>query len=373
MADSLVPDWLQDASAQALLQGADAQAVKAALGAQRPDAAGFAALISPAAAPYLEAMAQRAQPLTRRHFGRTVSLYAPLYLSNYCSSGCAYCGFASDREQPRCKLNSEQLDAEVAGLAERGLEDVLLLTGEETPQADLDYLVDSVARVSQQFHNVTVETFAMDQPDYGRLVAAGCTGVTLYQETYDPELYAELHRWGQKRDYAYRLGSPERGLAAGMRTMGIGALLGLAEPRMEALRLYLHARHLQRTHWRSGISISFPRICHEVGDFSPQYAVDDALLVQLILAFRLSLPEVPLVLSTRENAAMRDGLAGVAINRMSVDSRTTVGGYSDAMPEDQGQFDINDTRDVASLSAALVSRGLEPVFKNWDAVFRQRT
>ncbi len=370
MPDTMLPDWLQDAKAEHMLGAATPEHAKAALTAHRPDAEAFAALISPAGSALLETMARQAQRLTRGHFGRTVSLYAPLYLSNYCNSGCAYCGFASVRKQPRCKLSLEQLDAEVTGLAERGLEDVLLLTGEEAPEADLDYLVDCVQRVAAHFHSVTVETFAMDQADYGRLVEAGCTGVTLYQETYDPECYKTLHRWGKKRDYTYRVNAPGRGLEAGMRTMGIGALLGLAEPRLEALRLFLHARHLQRTQWRSGISISFPRICHEVGDFKPAYEVNDALMVQLILAFRICMPEVPLVLSTREAAPMRDGLAGVAITRMSVDSHTTVGGYSDEEPEDQGQFDINDTRDVEQLCAALKARDLEPVFKNWDAVFR---
>jgi 2-iminoacetate synthase len=371
MAESAVPVWLRDPDAESLLaSGGSAAHVRGALASTGRDALRFAALISPEAAPFMEQMARQAQRLTRRHFGRTISLYSPLYLSNYCSSGCAYCGFASDRKQPRSRLEPEALEAEIDGLARRGLEDVLLLTGEETAEADLDYLVDCVRVAAARFHAVSVETFAMDESGYGRLVDAGCTGVTLYQETYDPAGYAALHRWGMKRDYQYRLEAPGRALSAGMRQMGIGALLGLAEPRLEALRLFLHARHLQRSHWRSGISISFPRICHEVGDFRPAFDVDDPLFVQLILAFRLCLPEVPLVLSTRESVAMRDGLAGVAVNRMSVDSHTTVGGYSERPTQDQGQFDISDARDVPELCHALSQLGLESVFKNWDAIFR---
>ncbi len=366
----MIPEWLSvdifaEQSRRALRTD-----VLAALQASHPAEREFAALVSPAAVELLEPMAQRAQALTCGHFGRTVSLYAPLYLSNYCPGGCSYCGFASDRKQPRHKLTIEEMVAEIEALKAMGIEDVLLLTGERCPQADFEYLHDCVAEAARRLHRVTVEAFAMTQEEYARLDAAGCTGITLYQETYDPEVYELLHRWGEKRDYPYRLEAPDRALAAGLRSVGIGALLGLADPVHDALSVFRHARYLQKKYWRSGVMISFPRICHEVGAFAPSHAVSDQQLVQFILAFRLCLPDVPLVLSTREAPAFRDGMAGIGISRMSVASRTTVGGYGQVDAEDCGQFDVQDLRDVGPFCDAMRSRGLEPVFKNWDAVFQ---
>jgi len=344
--------------------------VLAAMNAVHPGEREFAALVSPAATALLEPMAQRARALTRGHFGRTVSLYAPLYLSNYCPGGCAYCGFASDRKQPRHKLSPDELEREIAGLKAMHIEDVLLLTGERCPQADFNYLRDCVATVAKHFHNVSVEAFAMSCDEYAELADAGCTGVTLYQETYDRELYAKLHRWGDKRDYDFRLKAASNVLEAGMRYVGVGALLGLAEPEGEMQALFDHVKQLQKKYWQSGVMVSFPRICHEVGEFTPQHIISDEQLVQYILAFRICLPDVPLVLSTREAVKLRDGMAGVGISRMSVASRTTVGGYGDAAAEDQGQFDVQDVRDVEQFCDALRRLGLEPVFKNWDSVFQ---
>jgi len=314
-------------------------------------------------------MAQRAEQLTRRHFGRTISLYAPLYLANYCVGGCVYCGFASDRQQPRRRLEKKDLAAEIKALKERGLEDVLLLTGDRTPEADFQYLRESVAIAARHFHNVTVESFAMTTEEYAELVKAGCTGITLYQETYDPVLYRQLHRWGPKQNFQFRLEAPDRALAAGMRTVGIGALLGLADPISEARELYRHAQHLRRKHWQAGVMISFPRICSQLGGYQPRHAVNDAFFAQMIFAFRICLPDVPLVLSTREAPAFRDGMAGVGISKMSVASRTTVGGYR-RRSGTTGQFEVNDTRDVETFCRALRRKGLEPVFKNWDSVFQ---
>jgi 2-iminoacetate synthase len=366
----MIPEWLSVEPYIERAQAASRTDVLAAMRAAHPAEREFAALISPVATELLEPMAQRAQALTHGHFGKTVSLYAPLYLSNYCSGGCSYCGFASDRKQPRQKLTLDDLKRETKALKAKGIEDVLLLTGERCPQADFEYLLACVAETARHFHRVSVEAFAMTQEEYARLAAAGCTGITLYQETYDPEVYARLHRWGEKRDYRYRLEAPDRALAAGLRSVGIGALLGLANPVQDALSVFRHAKHLQKKHWRSGVMISFPRICHEVGDFAPAYTVTDQQLVQLILAFRLCLPDVPLVLSTREAEAFRDGMAGVGISRMSVASRTTVGGYGDVAAEDSGQFDVQDLRDVEPFCDAIRQHGLEPVFKNWDAVFQ---
>lgn len=318
----------------------------------------------------LERMARDAQGITQRHFGRTISLYAPLYLSNYCSGGCAYCGYAADRDVPRHRLESDEVKRELAALRGMGVEEVLLLTGERTPQADYRYLRENVVLAADLFPSVGVEAFPMSTEEYAGLVEAGCTSVTLYQETYDPVRYAALHRWGPKADYSARLEAPERALAAGMRYVGVGALLGLSEPRAEVLRLYRHVQHLRHHYWRSGVSVSFPRICPQPGGYQPEFEVSERFLAQIVFAFRIALPDVPLVLSTRESPTFRDGMAGLGISKMSVASRTTVGGYGDNTPDEDGQFEVNDSRDVHAFCEMLRARGLDPVFKNWDAAFR---
>ncbi|MBT3380308.1 MAG: 2-iminoacetate synthase ThiH [Lentisphaerae bacterium] len=368
------PDWLDPTPWIAAAQRATPEAAAGALRATTPAEREFAVLISPAAAGQLEAMAQRAQALTRRHFGRTISLYTPLYLSNYCSGGCTYCGFASDRKAPRKRLSFEEVETECRAIKALGVDEILLLTGERTPEADLSYLLRCVKIAARSFHKVTVEVFPMPTDEYRALVDAGCTGLTLYQETYDPELYAKLHRWGPKQDYPARLDAPERALSAGFRFIGIGALLGLGDPLYDMIALYQHATHLQRRHWRAGVSVSFPRIQPEVGGFKPGVVVTDHQLVQFILAFRICLPTVPLVLSTREPAKLRDGMAGIGVNKMSVASKTTVGGYSeDDDASATEQFEVSDTRSTEAFCQSLRAHGLEPVFKNWDSVYRAET
>jgi 2-iminoacetate synthase len=263
-----------------------------------------------------------------------------------------------------------EVEAELAALRRLGFNEVLLLTGERDPQADFDYLRDCVARAARLFHLVTVEAFAMSREEYAGLVRAGCTAVTLYQETYDPARYEELHRWGPKRDYAGRLDAPERALAAGMRSVGLGALLGLGDPAADMLCLYAHARRLRRQSWRAGVALSFPRVRPQAGGYEAEFAVGDRMLARIIFAFRICLPEAPIVLSTRESAEFRDGMAGLGVCRMSAGSRTTVGGYLDARPQAGGQFDVSDERSVRDLCLALDRRGLAPVFKNWDSVYR---
>ncbi|MBU4461287.1 MAG: 2-iminoacetate synthase ThiH [Verrucomicrobia bacterium] len=335
-----------------------------------PGAAGLAACLDPSADACLDDMAARAQALTRRHFGRTVSLYAPLYLSNHCGGGCAYCGYAADRPQARARLDPDALGREFDALAGCGFDDILLLTGERSDEAGFEYLLDSVARAAGRFSAVSVEAFPMTTAEYRRLADAGCTGVTVYQETYDRDVYGRVHRWGPKRDYAARIEAPARALEAGMRTVGLGILLGLADPLADAMALYLHAADLRQRFWRSGISLSFPRIRPEAGGFVPEHPVSERTLARIVFAFRLALPDVPLVLSTREGPRFRDGIAGIGITRMSAGSRTTVGGYADGGTRCGGQFDVEDRRTATEVAATLRRRGLDPVLKNWDAAFR---
>jgi len=367
-----LPPWLNPAPWLTTTRDADESQVSLALRCETPSLREFAALLSEPAGNHLEDMARRAELITRQHFGKTIGLYVPLYLSNHCSGGCIYCGFASNRKQVRRMLNPNELLAELESIRHMGIEDILLLTGERTDQADFDYLAQCVGLAAQHFHKVTIESFAMSIDEYRQLVDLGCTGITLYQETYNPILYTELHKHGEKRDYAYRLETPDRAFRAGLRTVGIGALLGPGNPAYEAICLYQHIEYLRKHYWQGGVSVSFPRIRPQSGYYEAPNPVSSRYLAQLIFAFRICFPDLPLVLSTRESARFRDGMAGVGINKMSVASRTTVGGYANALPDNDqpAQFETSDSRGIAEFCTALANKHLEPVFKNWDTAYR---
>ena len=365
-----LPAWVDPAPWMERCRHAGSCDVRNALTATQPAEFELAALLSPAARPMIEDLARRSRDLTTSHFGNIIDLYIPLYLSDECTGGCAYCGFAADRHTPRRTLTLDEVDRELDAVAAMGLQEILLLTGERSPHVDATYVGACITRAAQRFHRVTIETFPMTVDEYRHIAACGCSGVTIYQETYDPERYAELHRWGPKRDFPSRLDAPARVLAAGIRTCGLGALLGLHDSNHDMLALYRHARHLQRDFWRGGLSISFPRVCPEGGGFIPPSPVDETRLTQIVCAFRIALPDMPLILSTRERPAIRDGLAGIGITRMSVASRTTVGGYAGADTNRDGQFHVHDDRPVEDFCAALRKKGLEPVFKNWETIYR---
>lgn len=330
----------------------------------------MALLLSPMASNYLEAMAQRAKFLTRLHFGHSISLYMPLYLSNFCHSGCIYCGYASDRRIERKKLNNDEVLNELQAIKKQGMEEVLLLTGDRCHEADFDYLLRAVKIATTMFHSVYVETFPMSLDEYEELVRVGCMGVTVYQETYDITRYEALHRWGSKRDYEKRLNIPDIVLQSGMRSVGLGVLFGLSDPIFDALALFRHVRYLMKKCWKCSITISCPRVRPQQGGFIPPFPITERFLAQIIFAFRICLPTVHLVLSTRETSQFRDGIAGIGISKMSVGSKTTVGGYARRLYDEYCQFDIADDRDVETFCNSLRSKGLEPVFKNWDAVYR---
>lgn len=364
------PDDLNPFPLRSCIPHLTARDVQNALATETPDESHLAALLSPAAQPFLETIAHHAQHLTLRHFGRTIALYVPLYLSDICSGGCVYCGFAADRPRPRHALSFDEVESELLAIKALGFEEILLLTGERAPQANVDYLETAIQKASRHFHRVTLEVFPMDKLEYHRLARAGCTGVSLYQETYQRSDYALLHRWGPKRDYEARLDAPARALDAGIRSVGIGVLWGLADPLTDALALHRHVRRLQRRFWQSEITLAFPRIRPQAGDFQPPFPIDERFLAQIIWAFRICLPTVSMSLSTRESPAFRDGMAGVGINKMSIASRTTVGGYQTPHPAHEGQFIIHDDRDLPTFCRALKSKGLDPIFKNWESLYR---
>jgi 2-iminoacetate synthase len=364
----LLADWPPE-KVQALLRSRTAHDVATALGASgRFDPLHMAALLSPAAEASLEPLAQLSAHWTRQRFGRAVQFFAPLYVSNYCCNGCRYCGFNARNEVPRRTLTLDEVETEARVLHDRGFRHLLLVTGEAPKAADTDYLAAAVTRLRPLFSSISIEVYPMDEAGYRRVIAAGVDGLTLYQETYDRPLYAEMHPFGRKRDFGFRLQAPEHAAAAGMRRIGIGALLGLGKFRVEAFCTGLHALHLARHYWRTHLTVSFPRMRPADGGFQPLNPVSDRDFVQLICALRLLLPDAGLVLSTRESAQLRDSLLPLGITQMRPGSCTSPGGYAEK-DESGRQFVIDDDRTPVEVETMLRQRGYEPVWKDWDTAF----
>ena len=328
----------------------------------------LAALVSPRGAEHLEAIARRSVSITRQRFGNAITMYAPIYLSNECSNTCLYCGFSRDNDIVRRTLSAGEATRELDALRAHGFGHVLLLTGEHRGACPVEYLETMVGLAARRFHSVSIEVYPMTQAEYGRMVDAGCDGLTLYQETFDPEVYRIMHGTGPKKNYAKRLDSPGFGAAAGMRSVGIGFLLGLADWRLEALYLALQARHIMHNWWRSRISISFPRLRQCASGFQPLQTVTDRDMVQMMTAMRLFLPDADLVLSTRESPKLRDNLIPLGITRISAGSKTDPGGY--AIHDGAGQqFSISDERPPEEIAALIESKGFEVVWKDFDRAF----
>jgi 2-iminoacetate synthase len=326
----------------------------------------MAALLSPAAAPRLEELAAAAHALTLRRFGRTVHLFAPLYLSNECVSVCTYCGFSAGNEIARRTLEVGEVVEEARCLVDRGFRHILLVSGEHARIVSKEYLLSCAEALSPFVDTLSVEVQVWDTATYRRLVDAGCDGLVVYQEAYDPATYAAVHVKGKKRNYDWRLAAPDRGAEAGMRRLGIGALLGLhPDWRSEALALAAHAHALVQRWWRAEVTVSVPRLRPAAGGYIPPVAVGDRDFVQLICALRLALGDVGIAVSTREPAWLRDGLVPLGVTLMSAGSHTEPGGY--AAPSDaEPQFEISDDRTPEEVAAALRARGYDPVWKDWQ-------
>ena len=342
--------------------------VERALRASRPSLTDFAALLSAPAADRLEDLAARAQRITRARFGATVRLFSPLYLSNECVSSCTYCGFSAGNDIARRTLTVEEVRAEAAELHRRGFRHILLVAGEHARIVSKDYLERCVTAVAPLFAQVSVEVQVWDTDTYRRLAAAGCDGVVVYQEAYDTATYSAVHLKGKKRNYAWRLAAPDRAAEAGMRRLGIGALLGLhPDWRSEAITLAAHASALVRRWWRCEVSVALPRLKPAAGGYQPADPVDDASFVQLLCALRIALPDVGVSMSTREPAAFRDGLVPLGVTTMSAGSHTEPGGYAEQSGAEP-QFEISDTRSPAEVAASLRAAGFDPVWKDWQRV-----
>lgn len=348
----------------------------------------FAALLEPKSPAQLEAMAAESRGITRRNFGRTMRLFAPLYVSNECVNNCKYCGFSRDNPILRVTLTIDQVVQEAKHLAALGFRNILLVAGEHPKFVSDGYLQECIRAIRDFVPTVAIEVGPMEDPEYGQMVDAGCEGLVVYQETYDRALYAEMHTAGPKKDFEWRLACPERGYAGGFRRIGIGALFGLSDWRLEALRLAAHLEHLYKHCWKASFTVAFPRLRPAAGGFQPMTAFPDWALVQTICAFRIIFPEVGIILSTREPASLRDALAPLGITTMSAGSHTEPGGYTGAGNDDlhltvrgrrvdvedkaddaraEGQFGIADERTPAQVAAMLSKQGLEPVWKDWDA------
>ena len=340
----------------------------------------------------ISAAAARATALTRQHFGKAIRLFAPLYLSNECINNCAYCGFSRDNDILRVTLTPEQVEAEAAFLLGQGFRNILLVAGEHPRFVSNGYLEEVLARLSRTVPALAIEVAPMEEPDYRRMVEAGAEGVVVYQETYDPGIYAELHTAGPKRDYAWRLACPDRAYLAGVRRIGVGALMGLRSWREEAVDLAAHLDGLLRRCWKAQFTVSLPRLRPCAGGYQAREVVSDRDLLVLMIAFRLVFPQVGLVLSTREPKSLRDLLLPLGVTMASAGSHTEPGGYTGQARDDlhltvrgrrvdldlaggeeaTGQFDISDDRSPAEMAQVLADLGLEAVWKDWDAAILSR-
>lgn len=355
---------------QQTIAGCSTADVRQALAARHPGIHDLAALISPAAEPMLPEMARRSALITAQRFGKTTQLYAPIYLSNYCTNRCAYCGFAADNRIPRRALSLDEAEAEAEILHRRGFQHILLVSGEAESAVNVDYLEAIALRLRGKFAAVSIEVQPLSTADYARLFAAGITAVAVYQETYDPALYKQVHLSGKKADYHFRLETPARAAAAGMREVGIGALLGLHDWRAEGLAIGLHLAWLRKNFWSTAFTVSFPRLRPAAGAFQPLVVVSEKNLSQLIFALRIFDPDVGLLLSTREEARYRDGMLGLGPTRYSAGSCTAPGGYSHPEADSGEQFSVGDERTVEEVTQAIIAKGFDPVSKDWDSAFQ---
>ncbi len=375
---------------------AGADAVRESLGRTRVSLEDFAHLIGPAGEELLEPLCRRSQMLTRQRFGRVIRLFAPLYLSNECVNNCKYCGFSRDNPILRVTLSVEEVAREARALRSMGFRNILLVAGEHPKFVSNGYLAECVRALHEEIPSISLEVGPMETEDYRPIVQAGADGLVVYQETYDRGIYAEMHTAGPKRNFDWRLETPERAYAAGFRRLGIGALYGLGDWRREAIAVAAHAEYLLRNCWKAQLTISLPRLRPCAGEFEPLTRMTDRELAQLMCAFRLFLPDTGLVLSTREPAKLRDGLIPLGVTLISAGSHTEPGGYTGAGKDNihhtergrivelaagssewavsgqratnaTGQFDIADERSPGEMAELIRRLGYEPVWKDWDA------
>jgi len=343
--------------------------VERALKRDKRDIEDFKALISPAAAPYLEQMAQLSHQLTLKRFGKTMQLYIPMYLSNECQNICTYCGFSLDNKIPRRTLNGLEILKEVETLKSMGYEHVLLVTGEANKTVGVDYFEQVLELIRPHFAHISMEVQPLRQHEYEKLLPLGLNTVLVYQETYHKEDYKKHHPKGKKSNFYFRLDTPDRLGKAGVHKVGLGTLIGLEDWRTDSFFTALHLDYLERTYWKTKYTISFPRLRPFSGGLEPKVAMNDRELVQLICAYRIFNEEVELSISTRETEIFRNNVIKLGITSMSAGSKTNPGGYT-VEPQSLEQFEISDERSPQAIVEMLKAQDYEPVWKDWEAAYQ---
>ena len=325
----------------------------------------FAALLSPAAFPFLEEMAHKAQYETRKHFGNSVCMFTPLYIANYCENECVYCGFNCKNKIHRAKLTYEEIDHELATIAKTGLKEILILTGESRNMSDVEYIGEALKLARKYFSTIGIEIYPLNSDEYHYLHECGADFVSVYQETYNPVKYEQMHPSGPKRVYPYRLNAQERALMGGMRGVSFGALLGLDDFRKDAFASGMHAYYVQQKYPHAEISFSTPRLRPYVNnaDNNPN-DVHEPQLLQVMLAYRLFMPFAGITISTRERAGFRDNVIGMAATKISAGVSVGVGGHEEEAKGDE-QFEISDPRSVTEVHQAILNHGLQPVYTDY--------
>lgn len=332
----------------------------------------FKALLSPAAEPYIEEMAQKAQAITRARFGNSVSLFTPLYIANYCDNGCIYCGFNCSNKIKRSALSHDDLVKELDTIAATGLQDILILTGESQRMSSVEWIGEAIKLAAERFSTVGIEIYPANVADYKYLHECGADFVTVFQETYDPVKYAEVHLRGNKRSLPYRFYAQERALMGGFRGAGFGALLGLSDDfRKDAFATGLHIELTQQKFPEADLAISVPRIRPFVNEEESDArehitdAVHETQLLQIMCAQRIYHPQISMTISTRERQGFRDAAVDICATKISAGVHTDVGGHTEDETQTDAQFDISDPRSVDEVHQALLEKGLQPVYTDY--------
>ena len=343
-----------------------AKDVKEALAAETCSVDNFKALLSPAALPFLEEIAQKAQKETRKHFGNSVAIFTPLYIANYCENYCVYCGFNCHNKIKRAQLNAEEIEKEMQAIAETGLEEVLILTGESPNKSSVEYIGEACKIAKKYFKLIGLEVYPMDSKDYAYLHECGADFVTVFQETYNSDKYKTLHLGGRKRIFPYRLNAQERAIMGGMRGVGFAALLGLDDFRKDALATGMHAYLLQKNYPHAEIAFSCPRLRPIINNdkINPK-DVHEPQLLQIICAYRIFMPFASITISTRECERFRDNIIQIAATKISAGVNVGIGGHSQEEEKGDEQFEISDGRSVDEIYQMIEDNGMQPVMTDY--------
>lgn len=360
-------DWKE---IKKLLENCRTSDVEASLNRPKRSVMDFLNLISPAAEPFLEQMAQLSNQLTQQRFGKTIQLYAPLYLSNECQNICTYCGFSMDNKIKRRTLSNSEIILEAMALKDMGINHVLLVSGEANKTVEIKYFLNAISLLKPFFSNISIEVQPLSEEEYLMLHQAGVHSVLVYQETYHKEVYKVYHPKGKKSNFNFRLETPDRIGLAGIHKIGLGVLLGLEDWRIDSFFNAVHLDYLQQRYWKTKYSVSFPRLRPAEGIIEPNFVMEDRHLLQLICAYRIWNPDLEISISTRESENFRDHVIALGATTMSAASKTNPGGYA-VDPQSLEQFEISDERSMEEIKNRIKAKGYDPVMKDWDSCFSE--